>query len=95
MRERERESYKKQQRYKLKKPEIMRRKNSKETISSHNSTTTEPANTEVQRLPEGQFRTLIVEMIQDFQKEFRESLKVMKNQINKESDIQTGIKKKL
>ena len=70
-----RERYQKQQGYKLKKPEIMRRKNSKETMSSHNSTTTELVTTEVQRLPEGQFRTLKVEMIQDFQKEFRESLK--------------------
>ena len=64
----------------------MKRKNSKETMSSHNPTTTEPANTEVQRLPEGQFRTLIVEMIKNFQEEFREILKGMKDQINKESD---------
>ena len=77
-----RDNYQKQQRCKLKKPEIMRKKTSKETMSSHNSTTSEPANTEVQRLPGGQFRTLIVEMIQDFQKEFRESLKGMEEQIN-------------
>ena len=64
----------------------MKRKNSKETMSPHNPTTTEPANSEVQILPEGQLRTTIEEMIQDFQKEFRESLKGMKDQISKESN---------
>ena len=59
----------------------MKRKNSKETMSPHNPTTTEPANSEAQRLPEGQFRTSIEEIIQDFLKEFRESLKVIKDQI--------------
>ena len=66
----------------------MGRRNNKETMSPHNSTTIEPITTEMQGLPEGQFRTLVVEMIQDFRKEFRESLKQMKDQISKESDTQ-------
>ena len=68
----------------------MGRRNSKKPMSVHNPTTTEPDNTEMQRLPEGQTRNLTVELIQDFQKEFRESLKEIKDAINEmKTSIQT------
>ena len=60
----------------------MGRRNNKEPMSIHNSTTTEPDKTEMQRLPEGQTRNLTVELIQDFQKDFSESLEEIKDAVN-------------
>ena len=75
---------------KIQTSEIMERRNNKEPMSVHNPTTTEPDNIEMQRLLEGQTRNLRVELIQDFQKEFRESLKEIKDAINEmKTSIQT------
>ena len=67
---------------KIQTSEIMGRKNNKEAMSTQNPRITESDNTEMLKSPEGQIRSLIVEMIENFWKEFRESQKEIKEAIN-------------
>ena len=75
---------------KIQTSEIMGRRNNKKAMNTHNPTITEPGITEMLRSSEEQIRKLIGEMIEDFQKEFRESQKEIKETINEmETSIQT------